>query len=568
MKQGVHISVILLFTYLTDLNAYNYFTWGRVERFHLYGYGALRFIDEYSDYGNFSSNFSLLEGILDAELDSWFKHPYVFQYHIGLGGYDTVRFSGERRGNTFTGLYNLWFTLFPSGIYTISAYTRRNISYISEKNLPSVRIYDDSYGGGFAFKKREYPDIILRYDTTHNYTDTSESITRRDIRYTTLGASISKPYERSIFSGVYEFRNQNNNISDFSYLEHYFNIYNNSYLTPKVLFSLYLTDITREMRSGSTASGKTTTASATGRLFYRPSSRLYHSFNLSAGNSRGIDTSSDTSSFVYDFEYYLMKSLRTIDSISIQRSYTVSGGTIYNEWRHSANLGFQLIQPYRYAQMRASYFISPSLIDRRGQEMGTTLGNSASFGGSVVAIPIITLSSDATYSTLRSNLPDTGSSEERRIETRLTNRHISRWRIEGVSIYDWKKRNEPLSGIVKNEAFSNTIYIDRYMRRLVASISTGYSVQHASTDGAYSTWFIEMRLSGRLTRRTNATISVQHSESDKEDNFESLWYEQAEVNYVNRLLTIAFQFLGTQRIHKYNLNTFLLTIRRDFNAFF
>ncbi len=568
MKQGVHILIIILCFYVTNLNAYNYFTWGRMQRFHLYGYGAIRFLDEYSDYGDLSSNFSLLESILDAELDSWFKHPYVFQYHIGLGGYDTVRFSEDRRGNTFTGLYNLWFTLFPLGHYTLGAYTRRTISYVSEKNLPSTRMYDDSHGGRFAFKKREYPDILLRYDTTHHYTDVSESLNKRDIRYTTLGASISKPYKQSIFSGMYELRNQRDNVSGFSYLEHYFNIYNSSYLTKKMLFSLYLTDITRESKSDSTTSGMTNTVNATGRLFYRQSQRLSHSFNLSAGNSRGIDTSSDTSSFVYDVEYYMMKSLRTIDSISIQRSYTVSGGTIYNEWRHSANIGVQLIQPYRYAQMRASYFISPSLVDRRGQEMGTTLGNSASFGGSVLAIPIITLSSDATYSTLRSHLPDTGNSEERRIETRLTNRYVSKWRIEGVSIYDWKRRNEPLMGIVKHEAFSNTIYIDRYMRRIIASISTGYSVQHTSTDGAYNNWFIEMRLSGRLTKRINASVSVQHSESDKENIFESLWYEQAEVNYVNGMLAIAFQYLGTQRVHQYNLNTFLLTIKRNFNVFF
>lgn len=568
MRPGPVIFTLLITLYATDLNAYNSFTWGRVERFHLYGYGMIRFIDEYSDYGNFSSNFSLLESILDSELDSWFKHPYVFQYHIGVGGYDTLRFGEERRGNTFTGLYNLWFTLFPSGEYTLSAYARRNISYISEKNLPSVRIYDDSYGGSFAFRKTEYPDISLRYDTTHYYTSGFETTNKRDINYTTLGAGISKPYERNIFSGFYELRNQKDNVSNFSYLEHYFNIYNNSYLTQKMLFSLYLTDIVRESKRDTVTSGKTNSINATGRLFYRQSQKMSHAFNLSAGNSRGLDTSSDSTGFVYDFEYYFMRSLRTIDSISIQRNYTVSGATVYNDWRHSANLGVQLIQPYRYAQLRTSYFISPSLVDRTGQGSGTILANTASFGGSVLALPVITLSSDATCSTLRSELPDISNTEERKIETRITNRYVSRWRVEGVSIYDWKKSNEPQTGLIERETFSNTIYIDRYMRRLTASVAGGYSIAHSRITGEYMQWFMETRLSGRLTRRVNASVSVQHSESSRKDEFESLWYEQAEVNYVNGLLTVAFHFLGTQRIHEYNLNTFLLTIRRNFNEFF
>lgn len=548
--------------------AYNSFTWGNVQRFHLYGYGLLRFNDEYADYKSTSSNLSLLEGIIDAELDSWFKHPYLFQYHIGLGGYETLRLREESSGNTFTGLYNIWFTLYPLGSYTLGAYTRRNISYITEKYLPSTRIYNDSFGGSFGLKKTEYPDIIIRYDTTHYYTDLQNVSSERNVRYTTLGAGVSKPYGRNFFSGLYELRNQKDNVSNFSYLEHYFNLYNNSYFTDKTLFSLYFTDIKRSGKTGTSELGETNTVNTSARLFYRPSRKQSHAFNLTANNGRGNDSYSDSNSFVYDFEYYLMNSLRTIDSVTIQRSYTLSGANVYHEWKHSANIGAQLIQPYRYTQLRSSYFISPSIIDREDENPGTSLGNSASFGLSFLAIPVITLSSDATYSTMRSQLSWIANSEERKIETRITNRTVSRWRFEGISTYDWKKTNDKVTAISRTENFSNTLYIDRYFRRLMSGLACGYTIAHQNSIGSYRSWFIETRLSGRLTRRVNASISAQHTESAKDNEFESLWYEQAEVNYVNRLLTIAFQFIGTQRLHQYNLNTFLLTIRRDFNEYF
>lgn len=560
---------IILLLFLTQpAEGIDSISWGRVERFHLYGYSMLRFIDNYGDYRTSSFNLSLLEGIVNVNLDSWFKHPYIFQYHIGLGGYDTLRF-GDEPGNSFTGLYDLWFTLYPIGPYTFNSWVRRNISYITQKELPSVRQVDESYGASFLLNLKDYPRVGIRGDITRFFTDTEESTYQRDQRLTTTGVTVSKDYDSNLFSAVYEFRNQKDRITDAEYFEHYVNVYNNAWLSPKTLFSLYLTNINRENSIIGDGSTESNTFNTTGRLFYRPSHKTSHAFNYSTAISSGLDSRSTSNNFVYDFEYYLTRTLRTIDSFSIQRQFIDNGNEISTEWRNGANLGGQLIQPYTYAQLRCSYFASPALIDSTGEEPVKVMGNSASIGGSLSAIPLITLSSDFTYSSSRSSAFEYGNSEEKRIETRITNRYINRWRVEGVSIYDKKLNNSALAGINQTENFSNTIYLDRYYRRTTLGFAGGYSLSHERNIGDLKNWFIEARLSGRLTKRVNATVSVQYSESSGDNKpFESLWYEQADITYVNRLLDIALQFYGTQRIHQYNLNTFLITLRRNFNAYF